>query len=267
MTEGLPTWTSLAQARRVRSPCVFSSANCAASLASVQTQKPSPSAFQHTLVPLEDPHMQTTVHVFILCNPAHMTPWCPIFHLTCNAAWPQAISNGQRDVILCADVQDLIPVGVCKILHMVQQAQLRTQKGSSVLHHAMQRPHRGCTPKAYTALYSSTLRHCHPPYCTQPKARLDPCLATALTENNLLCRPPQCAPLHTTCAQGWPHTRGEHVHLVGPIEWFQSHGVRSEPVHVLHTFAWMEPPRDTMPVRRFAVSGMCLSSTPAWMVK
>ena len=28
-------------------------------------------------------------------------------------------------------------------------------------------------------------------------------------------------------------------------------------------FAWMDPPRDTMPVTRLAVSGMCRSSTPA----
>jgi hypothetical protein len=29
----------------------------------------------------------------------------------------------------------------------------------------------------------------------------------------------------------------------------------------------IEPPRDTMPVTRLAVSGMKRSSTPAWMVK
>ncbi len=29
----------------------------------------------------------------------------------------------------------------------------------------------------------------------------------------------------------------------------------------------IEPPRDTMPVTRFAVSGTCASRTPAWMVK
>lgn len=39
-----PTWTPLAHARRVRSPCVLSSANCASSLASaVQPgRRPSP---------------------------------------------------------------------------------------------------------------------------------------------------------------------------------------------------------------------------------
>ena len=31
--------------------------------------------------------------------------------------------------------------------------------------------------------------------------------------------------------------------------------------------AWMEPPRETMPVTRLAVSGMWRSSTPAWIVK
>jgi hypothetical protein len=35
----------------------------------------------------------------------------------------------------------------------------------------------------------------------------------------------------------------------------------------MHHFARMEPPRDTMPVRRFTVSGMNGSRTPAWMVK
>ena len=42
-------------------------------------------------------------------------------------------------------------------------------------------------------------------------------------------------------------------------------------MYVLHnpllTLAWMEPPRETMPVTRLAVRGMWRSSTPAWMVK
>ena len=36
---------------------------------------------------------------------------------------------------------------------------------------------------------------------------------------------------------------------------------------LLLTLAWMEPPRETMPVTRLAVRGMWRSSTPAWMVK
>ena len=49
---------------------------------------------------------------------------------TCDAAWPQAIPNGQRDVVLGADVQDLVPVHVRKVLCVVQQAQLRAQHTS-----------------------------------------------------------------------------------------------------------------------------------------
>ena len=44
---------------------------------------------------------------------------------TCNTAWPQAISNGEGDVILGADVQNLVPVGVCKVLLVLQQTQLQ----------------------------------------------------------------------------------------------------------------------------------------------
>ena len=54
---------------------------------------------------------------------------------------------------------------------------------------------------------------------------------------------------------------GEHPSLMMPTE-----HCRCGP-HVSGTLAWMEPPRDTMPVTRSAVSGMCRSSTPAWMVK
>ena len=43
---------------------------------------------------------------------------------TCNAAGPQAITNGEGDIILSTDVQDLIPVGVCKVLLVLQEAQL-----------------------------------------------------------------------------------------------------------------------------------------------
>ena len=51
--------------------------------------------------------------------------------LTCNAAWPQPIANGQRDVILCTDVQDLVPVHVGKILCVVQQTQLQADSSTS----------------------------------------------------------------------------------------------------------------------------------------
>lgn len=34
-----------------------------------------------------------------------------------------------------------------------------------------------------------------------------------------------------------------------------------------HSLAWIEPPRDTMPVIRLAASGTWRSSTPAWMVQ
>ena len=43
---------------------------------------------------------------------------------TCNAAGPQAITNGEGDIILCTDVQDLVPVRVCKVLLVLQEAQL-----------------------------------------------------------------------------------------------------------------------------------------------
>lgn len=45
--------------------------------------------------------------------------------LTCNAARSQAIPNGEGHIVLGADVQDLIPVGVCKVLLVLQQAQLQ----------------------------------------------------------------------------------------------------------------------------------------------
>ena len=43
---------------------------------------------------------------------------------TCNAAWPEAVANGEGDIILCTDVQDLVPVCVCKVLLVLQEAQL-----------------------------------------------------------------------------------------------------------------------------------------------
>ena len=44
----------------------------------------------------------------------------------CDAARPEAIADGEGDVVLRADVQDVIPVRVREILRVVQQAQLRT---------------------------------------------------------------------------------------------------------------------------------------------
>lgn len=44
---------------------------------------------------------------------------------TCYAAGSKAVTNGEGDVILSADVQDLIPVSVGKVLYMLQQAQLQ----------------------------------------------------------------------------------------------------------------------------------------------
>ena len=49
--------------------------------------------------------------------------------LACNAPRPQPIADGQRDVVLCADVQDFVPVHVGEVLCVVQQTQL--QAGSS----------------------------------------------------------------------------------------------------------------------------------------
>lgn len=46
---------------------------------------------------------------------------------TCYAARPEAIPDGERDVILCADVQNLVPVGVRKVLRVIQQTQLQPQ--------------------------------------------------------------------------------------------------------------------------------------------
>ena len=43
---------------------------------------------------------------------------------TCNAAGPQAVTNREGDIILGTDVQDLVPVGVCKVLLVLQEAQL-----------------------------------------------------------------------------------------------------------------------------------------------
>ena len=45
--------------------------------------------------------------------------------LACYAAWPQPVSNGQGDVVLGADVQDVVPVRVGKVLLLVQQGELR----------------------------------------------------------------------------------------------------------------------------------------------
>ena len=47
---------------------------------------------------------------------------------TCNAARPEAIANGKGHVILRADVQDVIPVHICKFIAVVQQTQLQQQK-------------------------------------------------------------------------------------------------------------------------------------------
>ena len=44
---------------------------------------------------------------------------------TCYAARPKAITNGEGDVILGTDVQDLIPMSVGKVFYMLQQAQLQ----------------------------------------------------------------------------------------------------------------------------------------------
>lgn len=44
---------------------------------------------------------------------------------TCYAARPKTITNGEGDVILGTDVQNLIPVSVCKVLYVLQQAQLQ----------------------------------------------------------------------------------------------------------------------------------------------
>ena len=45
---------------------------------------------------------------------------------TCDAARPQPVADGEGDVVCGADVQDLIPVHVRKVLGVVQQAQLRS---------------------------------------------------------------------------------------------------------------------------------------------
>ena len=49
---------------------------------------------------------------------------------TCYAARPEAVTNGEGNVVLGADVQDLVPVGVCKVLYMLQQAQLHHTSSS-----------------------------------------------------------------------------------------------------------------------------------------
>ncbi len=46
---------------------------------------------------------------------------------TCYAAWPEAVADGEGDVVGGADVQDLVPVHEGKVLGVVQQAQLRQQ--------------------------------------------------------------------------------------------------------------------------------------------
>ena len=51
---------------------------------------------------------------------------------TSDAARPEAVSNGKGDVILRANVQDLVPVHVGKVLSVVQQAQLHNHR--TVLH-------------------------------------------------------------------------------------------------------------------------------------
>ena len=49
---------------------------------------------------------------------------------TCDAAGAQAVADGERDVVLRADVQDVVPVRVGKVLAVVQQAQLRSTQDS-----------------------------------------------------------------------------------------------------------------------------------------
>eukprot|EP00951_Prasinocladus_malaysianus_P010243 scaffold75047_cov39-Prasinocladus_malaysianus.AAC.1 len=45
-----------------------------------------------------------------------------------DAAGTQAVADGQRDVVLGADIQDLVPVLVRKVLLVLQQGQLQTSK-------------------------------------------------------------------------------------------------------------------------------------------
>lgn len=116
-----------------------------------------------------------------------------MFEQTCNAARPEAISDGEADVILGADVQDLIPVRVRKVLCVVQQAQL----------------HMVMKPSQRSSMHQDNFMHRHVRHCQS------------------------------------------EIGLTRP----------------LHTLAWMEPPRETIPVMRLAVRGMYRSSTPAWIVK
>lgn len=106
------TCTALSHARRVSSPCVLSSANCAASLASARR------------------HTGTAPQTLLMCNRGQCWAVCLVVQggggRTCNAAGPEAVADGQRDVVLSTDVQDLVPVSVRKVLGVVQQAELRT---------------------------------------------------------------------------------------------------------------------------------------------
>ncbi len=179
--------TSRAHARRVRSPCVFSSANCAASFASAR-RRPSPPQHAGTLLVMSFAQCGMPAHPMLqaqlrglatwhhshpshasslwCCQPPHrwacrpvsggassacvallcailcdttqadmqavLPQWRPKRRTaghqkrrTSNAAGAQAVADGQRDVVLGADVQDLVPVRERKVLSVVQEAQLR----------------------------------------------------------------------------------------------------------------------------------------------
>lgn len=59
---------------------------------------------------------------------------------TCYAAGPEAVADGEGDVVGGADVQDLVPVHKGEVLGVVQQAQLR-QQGTPAAASAMLQPY------------------------------------------------------------------------------------------------------------------------------
>jgi hypothetical protein len=124
-------------------------------------------------------------------------------------------TDRERDVVLGADVQDLVPVLVRKVLPGVGVWRSRGWAGELDWGG---RPHRNAA--ALLKLRQTAARR------PRPNRRL-----------------PR--------ASGHPPPLAPSAHLWSSRQ----------------SFAWIEPPRDTMPVMRLAVSGMWRSSTPAWMVQ
>ena len=45
--------------------------------------------------------------------------------ITCDASWSEAVSDAKRDVVSAADLENVVPVLVCKVLLVLQKTQLQ----------------------------------------------------------------------------------------------------------------------------------------------